>query len=293
MTSIATQQHSLTATRIPAAASPPSSHSSSARAAAAPNAAVDKAREEYSGEEADGYKLSKLAPWRKHAERFSASQVLGDVAGMRVLDMACGEGHYTRWLKQTKKAGTVLGVDLSQDMVDLAQGEEQQRPLGVAYQCSNALEMPAPASADTQYDVVFAAFLLNYAADEAMLQAFCDAVARQLKSGGRFVSINNSPLDTQCHHPELRPLGLTKTCEQPGGVEGAPITYSFFSDAGEMVCAVTNYFLSLEAHVQALERAGFVDVCIQPLVQDPARPAESGDFDSILNCICSITATKL
>jgi toxoflavin synthase len=40
-----------------------------------------------------------------------------------VLDLACGEGFYTRLLRQTG-AGRVVGVDLSAGMIALARQEE-------------------------------------------------------------------------------------------------------------------------------------------------------------------------
>jgi len=36
----------------------------------------------------------------KRAERYSFSRLVGDVTGKRALDLACGTGFYTRWLKQ-------------------------------------------------------------------------------------------------------------------------------------------------------------------------------------------------
>jgi ubiquinone/menaquinone biosynthesis C-methylase UbiE len=40
-----------------------------------------------------------------------------------VLDLACGEGFYTRRIKQ-RDAARVVGVDVSQPMIELARAEE-------------------------------------------------------------------------------------------------------------------------------------------------------------------------
>ena len=52
-----------------------------------------------------------------HAEAPGASRALGDITGLRVLDLACGSGRYTRWLKTSKKAAEVVGVDMSEHMI--------------------------------------------------------------------------------------------------------------------------------------------------------------------------------
>ena len=52
-----------------------------------------------------------------HATAPCSSQALGDITGLRVLDLACGSGRFTRWLKTTKQAGAVVGVDMSEHMI--------------------------------------------------------------------------------------------------------------------------------------------------------------------------------
>jgi ubiquinone/menaquinone biosynthesis C-methylase UbiE len=44
---------------------------------------------------------------------------LGDISGKDVLDLACGEGFFTRLIKQ-KTTGKVYGVDISENMISLA-----------------------------------------------------------------------------------------------------------------------------------------------------------------------------
>ncbi|SFI85703.1 class I SAM-dependent methyltransferase [Planctomicrobium piriforme] len=45
---------------------------------------------------AELYKRSKQTPWRSHLECFTLLKTIGDVSGLSVLDVACGEGFYTR-----------------------------------------------------------------------------------------------------------------------------------------------------------------------------------------------------
>ena len=46
------------------------------------------------------YGESKLLPFREHVERHTLFELLGDVRGKTVLDLACGDGFYTRLLRQ-------------------------------------------------------------------------------------------------------------------------------------------------------------------------------------------------
>ena len=56
---------------------------------------------------------AKRQPWRIYLEQPSALSLLGDLSSLSVLDLGCGEGHYTRLLRQ-------LGADrvLAQEGVE-------------------------------------------------------------------------------------------------------------------------------------------------------------------------------
>jgi len=74
---------------------------------------------------AEEYRASKLIPFRLEVEQPTLFDMLGDVWGLRVLDPACGEGIYSRWVRRLG-AARVHGIDLSQGMVDLAEQTERQ-----------------------------------------------------------------------------------------------------------------------------------------------------------------------
>jgi 2-polyprenyl-3-methyl-5-hydroxy-6-metoxy-1,4-benzoquinol methylase len=41
---------------------------------------------------AEQYKRAKLQPWRTHVESFTLMNLLGDLSGKSVVDVACGDG---------------------------------------------------------------------------------------------------------------------------------------------------------------------------------------------------------
>ena len=66
------------------------------------------------------YRESKGLAFREHVERYTLFELLGDVRGKTVLDLACGDGFYTRLLRQAG-AAEVTGVDVSEGMIELAE----------------------------------------------------------------------------------------------------------------------------------------------------------------------------
>ena len=202
---------------------------------------------------ADRYKEAKLQPWRSHIERHTLLGLLGNLEQQKAVDMACGEGYYTRDLRRLG-AEPVLGIDLSRGMIELAQTEERRQPLGIAYRVGDARTLEL----EPGFDVVFAAYLLNYAQNASELLAMCQNIAGALKSGARFVAANNNPEDPPENFNAGRQYGFEKRLVGPFR-EGAPIIWSFHLP--EQTIEVTNYLLSTSTVEHALHAAGFTEIC--------------------------------
>ena len=82
----------------------------------------DHVAEEYDRIAPD-YQESKLLPFRVYVEEYSTFKLLPDLNGRSVVDLACGEGIYTRKLMQ-RGATQVVGVDISGEMITLAREAE-------------------------------------------------------------------------------------------------------------------------------------------------------------------------
>jgi 2-polyprenyl-3-methyl-5-hydroxy-6-metoxy-1,4-benzoquinol methylase len=214
------------------------------------------------------YQRAKLQPWRTHIERYTLLRLVGGVAGKAVIDLACGEGYYTRELRRQGAAG-VVGVDLSREMIALAEAEEARDPLGVEYRVGDvrALEVPGP------FDLAFAAYLLNYAHTAEELTRMCRAVAQALKPGGRFVTANNHPAEPPANFPAGRAYGYAKRVEGEL-VEGAPVVWEFWLPDGSF--EVTNYYLSVETMERAFGAAGLRQVRWHPPEVSPEGLREFG-----------------
>jgi len=66
--------------------------------------------------------------------------MLPDVSTSSGLDLGCGEGHNTRLLR--RRAGRVVGLDVSRTFVDAARAEEAADPLGIRYLQGSAHHLP-------------------------------------------------------------------------------------------------------------------------------------------------------
>lgn len=89
---------------------------------------------------AEQYKRSKLQPWRTHIESFTLMALPGNLSGTTVMDIACGQGYYTRLLR-ARGASKVRGVDLSAHMIELARAQEAQHSLGIEYLVGDARDL--------------------------------------------------------------------------------------------------------------------------------------------------------
>jgi toxoflavin synthase len=224
---------------------------------------------------AEQYKRAKQQPWRVHIEAFTLMKLIGDPTGNTVIDIACGEGFYTRMIRR-RGAAKVTGVDLSEKMIGLARDSEAQQRLGIDYIVGDGRD-PAVAA---DCDLAVAAYFLNYAHDRAELNAMCSGIARCLKPGGRFVTVNSNPACDFPAAPSYRKYGFEASVGGPFG-EGAPITWTFHLEDGPF--SVENYFLSVETHEEALRAAGFCDVrWHQPLLSPEGDAAYGRDYWSAL-----------
>jgi len=103
------------------------------------------------------------------------------LAGKVVLDLGCGEGYCTRMLSQ--RGARVLGLDLSERMIELARQAEDALPLGIQYDTADAVTADLGGAC---IDLVVAVFLFNYLDVERMHQTMAN-VHRMLRPGGSFV----------------------------------------------------------------------------------------------------------
>ncbi len=151
----------------------------------------------------------------------------------------------------------------------LARRQEAEHGLGIEYQVGDAKNL----GLGPNYDLVVAAYLLNYASDRAELAAMCRGIASSLKPGGRFVTVNCNPALDFRRAPSYRPYGFeTRTTDDYR--EGAPITWTFHLDDG--LFSIENYYLDVALHEAAFRDAGFSTIRWHPPRLSPQGEQEFG-----------------
>jgi SAM-dependent methyltransferase len=202
-------------------------------------------------------------------EQATVLSAMPDLAGLSVLDVACGTGFYTR---QWRRAGArrVVGVDGSREMVAVARAFEERDPLGISYELHNALSMPTLGT----FDVVTAIWLLDYAEGVEQADTMIAGLAANLADDGRLRALVANPdADWDAFTPDAG-YGLTthKLGEPENGRQHVrievqtetPLQFEAFSWPPGFV-------------EDAFARAGFTTVTRHPAMLSPDARAERGE----------------
>ncbi len=129
----------------------------------------------------------------------------GELNARSVLDIGCGEGYCARELKR-RGAGDYLGVDLSSQMIDAAQAQEEKDQYGIKYRACNVMEFKP----NRQFDLCVAVFLFNYMRVEEMQRTF-SMVYETLPPQGQFIFSVPHPFFPFVHSEQTAPFYFAST----------------------------------------------------------------------------------
>jgi SAM-dependent methyltransferase len=149
--------------------------------------------------------------------------VLGDVAGLDVVELGCGTAYFSAWL--ARRGARVTGVDLTPAQLETARRCQERFDLEFRLIEANAEDVPLPGDA---FDLVVSEYGASVWCDP---ERWVSEAARLLRPGGRLVFLTNSVLATLCVPDEegvaqdrlQRPQrGLSRVQWDGGGVEYHP-----------------------------------------------------------------------
>ena len=191
--------------------------------------------------------------------------VLGDVAGLDVLELGCGGAQFG--LQLAARGARVTGLDNSE--AQLAHARELQAQAGLSFPLVHepAEALPFP---DASFDLVFNDFGASTFADP---RPMVPEVARVLRPGGRFAFSHSSPLEWLCYEPVgetwgtklLRPLFGMHREEDPDG------TVIFNLSHGEWISLFTASGLQVERLVEWAPPANAVSTYRDEATREWAR----------------------
>jgi len=110
--------------------------------------------------------------------------MLPPMRGLRVVDLGCGFGWFSRWAVE-QGAASVLGIDLSEQMLQRARAAS---PATVTYQQADLATLSLPAQA---FDLAYSSLALHYLPDLVPLLA---TVHQALTPGAHFVFSMEHPI---------------------------------------------------------------------------------------------------
>ena len=125
----------------------------------------------------------------ENIERPAVEQLIGDVTGLRLLDLGCGSGTYSVWF--ARRGAQVTGLDLSQTMISLAEQRAMQQGIQAQFKVADIREaLPLNSS---HFDVVFTGTALHYVEniDSLMIE-----VARVMRPRAQLIASVLHPMST-------------------------------------------------------------------------------------------------
>lgn len=200
-------------------------------------------------------------------EKFTFFKLLGNIQGKNILDLACGSGFYSRLLKE-EGAAKVIGIDISEEMVNVACSKENKNPLGNEYQVFDVAKMPHLGS----FDLATAIYLLNYAQNKETLLQMLSNIRHNLADKGRFITITANP-NFSINKSDSSKYGL-KVLKQEAFGEGYYCEIEFLTDSPFKI----NIFqLHQSIYESAIAAAGFKNFSWHNMEIPPQTIKEYGE----------------
>lgn len=158
-----------------------------------------------------------------------ARRHVGELGRLRVLDVGCGTGTTDRFLVGV--AGSLVGVDVSHEMLEIARKEVP----GVEYELYDGEKLPYP---DGSFDVVLAICVLHHVPPPRRRE-FVAELHRATRDGGLVVVFEHNPLNPLTRR-------AVSTCELDRGVTLASgrRVRSLLAETGADVLSETNFLFT-------------------------------------------------
>lgn len=123
----------------------------------------------------------------------SVECLLPDLSGKRVLDLGCGFGWFCRYAVD-HGASSVLGIDLSQNMIAKAQSFPSDD--AISYQIADLENLELP---ENSFDLAYSSLTLHYIKDFTRLSSL---IFQALTHTSRFIFTIEHPIFMAPSHPE-------------------------------------------------------------------------------------------
>ena len=204
-------------------------------------------------------------------------RLLGDVRGLRILEVGCGGGQCS--IAFARQGAVAAGIDLSDAQLDFARQLAARAGVAVDFVHGSADQLDL--FADGGWDIVFSAYAFQYVADMPRALQEC---ARVLTAHGRLVFSLDHPFRDCFFDADEQDVTIYAARSY---FDHSPMTWPF-ADTGVWM---HSYHHTIAAWIDMLHTAGF---CLQRLLE-PSPPAEMLDeiwpYDDPLSALRHIPPT--
>jgi len=163
--------------------------------------------------------------------------------------VACGSGYFTRKVKQLG-ASEIVGIDISEKMLELARESEVKNSLGIKYFNKDAIDFEKI----KEFDLVVCTFLFHYAKTEKELNKMIKNCSLNLNSGGRMVAINLDPSNPLSHNKKI---GSTVASKKDNIENGDQLLFKTYDDKGSEVTHFAIYHWTKDTYEKLFKKNGF------------------------------------
>jgi SAM-dependent methyltransferase len=190
--------------------------------------------------------------------------MLPDITGFRVVDLGCGFGWFCRWASE-HGAAQVLGVDLSEKMLERARAETRVGAVSYAAADLELLSLP-----EAGFDLVYSSLAFHYVKDAARLFT---AIHRALVPGGHLVFSTEHPIFMAPSRPGW---SITEDGRRTWPVDGYFVEGRRETDW--LSPGVVKYHRTIGTTLGTLLRAGFRIDRVEEFCPSPEQVAQNPDF---------------
>ncbi len=157
-------------------------------------------------------------------------EILGEVSGKSILDLGCGQGYFSRIL--ARKGALVSGIDISDQLVQLAIESEVKEPLGIKYFVNDSSDLKD--IKDSKFDLIISNMVFH---DLRNIEGTIKECKRIIKKEGKLVFSLLHPMtdlsprfkDDEGYYKKLRQYKSNITTKSDLGMPNyhRPVEYYF------------------------------------------------------------------
>jgi len=184
---------------------------------------------------------------RDAVEMHTLFSLIGNPAGLYILDAGCGDGIYARELAD-RGAKHIIGVDCTEDFIKMANKKNTDYEGRIEYHRAFVQDFLGVGDRD----LVVGSFILSYPRNLEEAIAYCSAMASHLKEGGRFIGLNNNTFE-EFKGERYEKYGFRKVMKS--SEEGSEVYYWVKGMSNPIV----NFHLKPQTYERAFADAGFSD----------------------------------